>query len=403
MSGGGTGGHIIPNIALIEELRERYQAAGEAPQVGARADVGARAGAGAPPGGDATALELLYIGSRNGMEQKMIEEIGVPFVSISCGKLRRYFSFRNIVDFFRVPVGVVQAVAVLMKFKPDVIFCKGGFVSFPVAVAGWILRKPVILHESDVSPGLANRLCSRFASTICVSFEESKKYFRHKKVLVTGNPVRRELALAKAENGLRFLGFSKDLPVVLVMGGSSGAEFINKMTWRNLEYLLPHYQVAHICGNGKVRDPEDLLRFLKPEHHQYLGHYRCFAFLDHELKDLYAAADVIVSRGGAVSLAEIDFFGKPAVLIPLGKSASRGDQILNVKAYAKDHVCKILFEGEFSDIEFIDEIQKLYKHRKSAHLGHDAGGAGADRQRDSGKNVNRFSALDKIIHLLQNP
>ncbi len=368
LSGGGTGGHIIPNIALIHELRERFAEP-------------------AAQGGPAEKLELLYIGGRNSMEQTMIEEIDVPFVAISCGKLRRYFSWKNFSDFFKIPVGVLQACAVLLKFRPDVIFCKGGYVSFPVAVAGWILHIPVILHESDVSPGLANSLCARFASVICVSFEESKKYFKGKKVVFTGNPVRKELMYANKEVGLEFLHFTPALPVVLIMGGSSGAEFINQLTWRNLEYLLPHYQIAHICGRGKVQDTTKLLTHLKPEHQKYLSRYRAFEFLEHELKDVYAAADVIVSRAGAVSLAELDFFEKPVILIPLGKSASRGDQILNAEVFSMNHLCRVLFEGEFSDVEFMEDIQDLIKHRKQAPLGH--------------KKEDKFYALDKIIRLLQ--
>ncbi len=326
------------------------------------------------------------------MEQKMLEEIDVPFVAITCGKLRRYFSLKNFIDFFKVPIGILQALTVLLKFRPDVIFCKGGYVSFPVAVAGWMLHIPVILHESDVSPGLANRWCSRFAKVICTSFEESKKYFKNKKVVLTGNPMRRELGLANADAGLKFLDFTRELPVILVMGGSSGAEYINQLTWRNLEYLLPHFQIVHICGRGKVLDTPRLLEHLKPEHQKYLSHYRSFQFLDHELKDVYAAADVIVSRAGAISLAEIDFFEKPTVLIPLGKSASRGDQILNAEAFAKNHLCRIFFEGEFSDMEFFEDVRNMIKHRKSAHLGHSAG-----------SKPDKFRATDSIIRLLQKP
>jgi len=315
----------------------------------------------------------------------MIEELDVRFVGVACGKLRRYFSWKNLWDFFKIPIGVLQSFAVLLKFRPDVIFCKGGFVSFPVAVAGWVLRVPVILHESDVSPGLANRMCSRFASVICVSYEESKKYFKNKKVVVTGNPVRKELMYANKEVGLQFLNFVPDFPVILIMGGSSGASFVNNLVWKNLEYLLPHYQVAHICGRGNVRDSKDLLKYLKPDHQKYLSHYRAFDFIQNELKDVYAASDVVVSRAGAISLAELDFFEKPVILIPLGKAASRGDQILNAEIFSKNHLSKILFEGEFSDAEFLEDIQHLIKHRKSART----------HQED------KFQTLDKIIRLLQ--
>lgn len=326
------------------------------------------------------------------MERKMIEENHVPFIAIACGKFRRYFSMKNFLDLFNVPIGIVQAVAVLLKFKPDVIFCKGGYVSFPVAVAGWMLRIPVILHESDVSPGLANRMCTRFASAVCISFEESRKYFKNKKVVFTGNPVRRELSLANAGDGYKFLAFTPDLSVILIMGGSLGAEFVNRLVWRNLDYLLPHFQVVHICGRGKVEPADALLQHLKPEHEKYLAHYRSFEFLNQELKHVYAATDVIVCRSGAISLAEIDFFEKPAILIPLGKAASRGDQILNAEAFSKDHLCRVLHEGEFSDIEFIEDIKALLKYHKPAHPGHAAH-----------QNEEKFKPLEKIIRLLQKP
>ena len=362
MSGGGTGGHIIPNLALIRELKMRYAEPGQ--------------------------LQLLYIGTRSGMEEMLLKEEAVEYRGITCGKLRRYFSFYNFLDLFKVPVGIVQAFFILLRFSPNAVFCKGGYVCFPVAVAARLLGIPVVLHESDVVPGLANRLSARFASRICISFEESRKFFKHEKVVFTGNPVRRELEFSNKAEGLKFLEFDDSLPVVLFMGGSLGADYINRLVWKNLEYLLPHYQIVHICGAGKVRDTEELLPFLKEEHRRKISRYRAFEFIKNELKDVYAASDVIIGRAGAISLAEIDFFEKPAILIPLTKGASRGDQIVNARAFAKTHVCSILEEGTFSDMQFMEEIQHFVKHKGAAHFGH-------MKQKD------RFFALEKIIHILE--
>lgn len=336
-------------------------------------------------------LELLYIGATNGMEKKMIEAVEVPYRGIVCGKLRRYFSWQNLVDIFKIPVGVVQSFFIIAQFRPNVIFCKGGYVSFPVAVAGWILRVPVILHEADVIPGLANRLSARFAKAICVAFEESKKYFRHKKVVVTGNPVRTELQFASRKKGLKFLDFMPDKPIVLFMGGSLGAGFLNDLVWRNLDRLLPLYQVAHICGAGKTKTPEEFAAMLPDEHRDLIRNYRDFSFLDHELKDLYAAADVVVSRAGAMSLAELDFFHMPTILIPLSAKASRGDQIANAEAFAKDHQAVVMGEEAFNDDKFLEVLKNMVKSGKKDFP-----------EYHESKSEKKWGApLHKIIHLLE--
>lgn len=324
----------MPNIALIQELRARRP----------------------------KELQLLYIGSRGrgaghrggrhlkggprGMEEGMMKELGVPFKGVLTGKVRRYFSLWNLVDAVKLPLGIVQAAVALLRFRPKAVFATGGFVSFPVAFAAWILRIPVVLYESDVSPGLANRLCAWFARKICVSYEESRAHFPARKVVVTGSLVRREIREGRAKRGRDFSGLKGSKPVILVMGGSQGAHFLNQLVWDHLDEILENYQVAHICGKGKMRD-------LRRED------YRAFEFVGDELKDLYALAAAVVTRSGAVTLAELSAAGKPAILVPLSKKASRGDQILNARAYAKKHAAYVMEEETFELERFWTNVQDL--------------------------------------------
>ncbi len=325
LTGGGTGGHILPNIALIEELKGRYP----------------------------KNLEILYIGSRRGMEVQMIQDVGVPYKGIFTGKIRRYFSLQNLLDMLKLPMGILQAFFILLKFRPKAVFCKGGFVSFPVAFAAWLQRIPVVLHESDTVPGLANKVSGKFARKICVSFEETKKYFPEKKVAVTGNLVRREILRGDVKKGQQFTGFDDSKRVLLVMGGSQGSLFLNELVWNNLDELLQSYQVVHICGKGKVKD-------LKREG------YKAFEYVDKEMKDLYALADVIVSRSGANTLAELSAVGKPALLVPLTTKVSRGDQIHNAYAYEKKHAAFVLEEDKFQKEIFHDKLKELVNKEAQA-------------------------------------
>lgn len=334
-------------------------------------------------------MELLYIGTRKGMEKKLMGELKVPFYGITCGKLRRYFSFQNLLDFFKIPVGVIQSLRKLMFFRPNVIFCKGGYVCFPVALAGRMLGIPVILHESDVVPGLANSLSAHMASKICLAHNESKKYFSNKKIIVTGNPIRREMAFANYNNGLNFLDFTSNKPIVFFMGGSLGADFINQTVFHNLNRLLHKYQIVHVCGEGNVKSPEELVNLFHSKKTGLLALYRSFPFIKNELKDVYAVSDVVVCRAGAITLAELDFFEKPAILIPLSKKASRGDQITNAQIFKKSHFCSILNETDFTDERFLFELEYILKHSKHT------------TRIDYFKRQKKFAALDKIINLLQ--
>lgn len=346
MAGGGTGGHITPNIALLEDLKDKIKG-----------------------------LDVLYVGSKNGPEKKMIAEKGWPYKAISCGKLRRYFSRENFVDFFRTLWGVAQSIGIISTFKPDVIFCKGGYVSLPVSVAGGILGKPVVIHESDLEMGLANKIAAKFARNICVSFPETlKRYSKDKRFVLTGNPVRKELLHGDRQKGLEFCGFSSDKKVVLIMGGSQGSVVINAMVERFLDALLAKYQIVHVCGEKNEAGYEARRQ----------GYLR-IGFIGKELKDIYAITDLVIGRAGANSLAEFEALDIPAILIPL-IHGSRGDQIKNADSYIKNHRGIIVHEDSIKndDFDLIGEIDRI------------SGTKSIIKNRAQGKSP----AVDKIAELL---
>lgn len=291
--------------------------------------------------------EILYIGSSDGPEKRMVEKAAIRFEAVKCGKLRRYFSFQNFVDFFKVPVGFFQARKILKTFAPDKIFSKGGYVSLPVVMAGKSLGIKTFVHESDVSVGLANRLCFRFADKILLSFEESRSYLPAKiadKAFVAGNPVRKSLSLGDKEQGRRFLGFDKHRPILLVMGGSQGARQINELVFACIDQLLKKFQVVHVVGRGNINIG------------MYRHHYVQCEYLDEQMADVYGACDVVVSRGGANSLAELAFLNKKVLVIPLEGSGSRGEQGLNARLFARKYGWSVL-AGEISAEQFIEGVE----------------------------------------------
>ena len=290
MTGGGTAGHVMPNLALVAPLREK----------------GYRIG---------------YIGRKKSIEERLAKEAGLPFYPISAGRLHRDFNLENWISPWMNLKGTAQAVHILRREKPAVVFCKGGFVSVPVAIAGQMTHTPVVLHESDMTPGLANRICMPFADKICVSFEETLQHVPKEKAVYTGTPIRAELARGSRETGYAITGLRPGKPVVLVMGGSSGAGALNDVIGSAVSALTQRYEVVHLCG----RQPAETC---KPR-----PGYCPLTYAGEELKHLYAMADLIVSRAGANALAEILLLQKPNVLIPLPKAVSRGDQILNAQSF----------------------------------------------------------------------
>ena len=320
LTGGGTAGHVTPNLALLPELRARGYA-------------------------------IKYIGSRTGIEKELITQAGVPYHEISSGKLRRYFSLKNFSDPFRVLAGFFQAKKALKTIKPDVIFSKGGFVAVPVVLAAKQLGIPTIIHESDMTPGLANKLCIPSARKVCCNFPETVNYLPSEKAVLSGSPIRRELMTGDRLAGLNFTGLTSDKPVLLIIGGSMGSVKVNSAIRSILPELLKQFQVVHLCGKGHL---DETLRQTGYLQYEYIGA---------ELKDLFALADVVVSRAGANSICELLALRKPNLLIPLSAAASRGDQILNARSFSKQGFSAVLEEEDITDERLLDSIFDLYKNR----------------------------------------
>ncbi len=299
-TGGGTAGHVTPNLALIDGLSHDF--------------------------------DIAYIGSKAGVEKSMVLDQSIPYYAVRSGKLRRYFSFKNLSDPFNLIIGIFQATYILFKLKPQLVFSKGGFVALPVVIGAWLNRISVIAHESDLSPGLANRLSFPFVSQICVTFDAGKKYFKKQdKVFVTGTPIRPELLQGNREAGLNYCGFDGTKPCLLVMGGSLGARVLNRCVRDNLKTLCARFHVLHLCGKDKL----DTTLLNHPDYYQ-------LAYASDNLSDLFAASDIVLSRAGANALYEILALAKPHVLVPLSNQYSRGDQIDNAKYFEKKGVSTVL-------------------------------------------------------------
>ena len=321
LTGGGTAGHVTPNLALIPALKKRD-------------------------------YEIRYIGSYQGIEKRLAENAGIPYDGISSGKLRRYFDLKNFSDPFRVLKGYGEACRLLKKYQPDVIFSKGGFVSVPVVLAAKRYRIPTILHESDMTPGLANRLCIPSAAKICCNFPETLQHLPEDKAVLTGSPIREELLQGDRLAGMQYTHLSAAKPILLVIGGSLGAVAVNQMIRSLLPRLLPSFQIIHICGKGHL--DESLIG--RPGYVQY-------EYVDAPLKHLFAAADLAVSRAGANSICELLALRKPNVLIPLSAAASRGDQLLNAASFEKQGFSTVLKEEDMNQDTLFDAIQDTYEHR----------------------------------------
>lgn len=322
LTGGGTAGHVTPNIALIPILKEK-------------------------------GYDISYIGSYNGIEKKLIEELNIPYYGIATGKLRRYFSLKNFTDPFRVIKGMSQATGLIKKIKPDVVFSKGGFVSVPVVRAAGKAHIPTIIHESDMTPGLANKMCIKYATKVCCNFPETVESIPNKKGCLTGSPIRSELLSGNKHAGLELCGFNTSKPVIMVIGGSLGALHVNEAIRAIIPELLRKYQVIHICGKGKVDE----------SFYNTTGYYQ-FEYVNEELKDLFAAADIVVSRAGANVICELLAMKKPNLLIPLPAEVSRGDQILNAKSFQKQGYSMLLEEDDLTDETLLNAINELYENRE---------------------------------------
>lgn len=345
LTGGGTAGHVTPNIALLPRLKELE-------------------------------YDIHYIGSYNGIEKELIEQFGIPYHGISSGKLRRYFSLQNFTDPFRVIRGFSEAHKLIKILQPDVIFSKGGFVSVPVVLAGKKCKVPTIIHESDMTPGLANKISIPSATKVCCNFPETVEHLPADKAVLTGSPIRQELLSGDKNLALEFTGLSDKKPVILVIGGSLGAVAVNEAVRKVLPELLKDFQVIHLCGRNKI-DPSL----------NNIDGYVQYEYIKDELKDLFALTDIVISRAGANAICELLALHKPNLLIPLSANASRGDQILNARSFERQGFSIVLEEEEITDELFLASVRKLYADR--------------DQYISAMSNSNQQDSIDTIIDLIE--
>lgn len=323
LTGGGTAGHVTPNIALLPHLKD-------------------------------AGFEAFYMGSYDGIEKRLIADFDIPYYGIATGKFRRYLDPKNFTDPFRVLKGYSEAKKYLKEIRPDVVFSKGGFVSVPVVRAAAALKIPCIIHESDMTPGLANKLCAPVATKICCNFPETLAMLPKDKAVLTGSPIREELSSGNKINGLDMCGFTANKPVVMVIGGSQGAASVNKAVRAALPKLLKDFQVVHLCGKEKV---DNLLLNVEG--------YKQFEYLKSELKDIFAMADVVISRAGANAICELLALNKPNILIPLPSAKSRGDQLLNARSFESQGFSIVIDEDYLTEDLLVEKVQELYCSRQT--------------------------------------
>lgn len=322
LTGGGTAGHVTPNIAMIPALEKE-------------------------------GWDIRYIGSHDGIEKKLIQDEGIHYYSIASGKLRRYIDVENITDPFKVVKGLWDALILLRKLKPKLVFSKGGYVSVPVVVAAKILKIPVIIHESDITPGLANKLAIPFAKKVCVNFPETLNHLKGKGVM-TGTPIREGLFNGNRVEGKRICNITNDKPTITIMGGSQGSVRINTIVRAIAKELLPKFNIVHICGKGNI-----------DEAFENLEGYKQFEYVGEELPHIFAITSLMISRAGANAIAEITALKIPALLIPLSLEASRGDQILNAASMKKQGLCMVMKESHMNKRSLEQGINSLYEQRKT--------------------------------------
>ena len=322
MTGGGTAGHVTPNIALMPALKD-------------------------------AGYDIEYIGSYNGIEKNLIESLGVKYHGIASGKLRRYFDIKNFSDPFRVIKGYGQAISLMRKIKPDVVFSKGGFVSVPVVLAAKFCHVPAVIHESDITPGLANKIAIKGAKKVCCNFPETLKYLPSEKAVLTGSPIRKELFNGNPHNALKLCNFpNHDKPVLLIIGGSLGSKIVNEAVRKILPELLDDFYVIHLCGKGNLDNSLT----------GTIG-YAQFEYANEELTDMFALADIAISRAGANSICELLALHKPNILIPLSAAASRGDQVLNAKSFRKQGFSYVIEEENLTESTLLDAVKDVYSNR----------------------------------------
>lgn len=316
LTGGGTGGHVVPALALVESLKkENY--------------------------------DIHYIGSKKGIEVELVK--GLPYYPISTGKLRRYLDLENVTDLLRTVKGVGEAVGLMRKIKPHVVFSKGGFVSVPVVIAAKLCRVPVVVHESDMTCGLANKIAIPLAKVVCTGFEGAE--VPSQKAVYTGTPIREDLFKGDLHKGAQLMRFTQQKPVLTIMGGSGGSAILNQVVREALPKLTPHFNLIHLCGKDNVEKALDS------------GGYKQLAFASEALPHLLAMTELMITRGGANALAEILALKKPSLIIPLSKKASRGDQIDNANNFKKHGYSLVLEEDQLTADILFDQVMVLQRNK----------------------------------------
>jgi UDP-N-acetylglucosamine--N-acetylmuramyl-(pentapeptide) pyrophosphoryl-undecaprenol N-acetylglucosamine transferase len=335
LCGGGSGGHIYPLITVVKHLKKNY---GE------------------------NNFNFLFIGPSGELDGGLMKENNIPQKTILCGKLRRYFSFKYLIDLFKTPIGFFQSLWHLFVFMPDVVFAKGGFASVPVVIAARIYRIPVVIHESDAIPGIANKILGSFASAIGINFEKSKRYFPENKVFITGIPVKNEALNGSKEKARKLLDIKKEVkPVVLFLGGSQGAFLINELVINSLNKLVSKYQIIHLTGTAHYENIKKMAesKGQKIEHSDYYP----VAYAKSEMKDLIALADAVVSRAGATSIAELAANHKATILVPITRSANN-HQRMNAFELSREKAAVVLEEGNFNENMLIHYLDKILFNRE---------------------------------------
>ncbi|EJQ62659.1 undecaprenyldiphospho-muramoylpentapeptide beta-N-acetylglucosaminyltransferase [Bacillus sp. FSL E2-8887] len=319
-TGGGTAGHVMVNMALIPEFIKKE-------------------------------WDIQYIGSHNGIEKSLVTN--VPYHSISTGKLRRYWDWNNIKDPFKIIKGCLQSYRLIKKMKPDIVFSAGGFVSVPVVIGARLNKIPIIIREPDSTLGLANKIALPFATKLCTTFPDTGKNLNSKKTTYIGPIVREEILRGNRLRGKAYCGFQLNKPMLLIMGGSQGAQWINDMVRKNLDKLLMEFNIVHMCGKGKV----DLSIEMEG--------YKQFEYIGEELPDILHLASIVVSRAGSTAISELLTLKKPMLLIPLTSGSSRGDQIINAKYFERSGYAEVLLQEDTKHDTFIHTIKKLYNNKET--------------------------------------
>jgi UDP-N-acetylglucosamine--N-acetylmuramyl-(pentapeptide) pyrophosphoryl-undecaprenol N-acetylglucosamine transferase len=321
-TGGGTGGHIMPVLAVAEEIRKTKSSNKK--------------------------LEFMFIGPDNDFN-KAISGAGIEVKTIKAGKLRRYFSLENLTDIFKIIFGTIQSLYIVYKFRPDVVFSKGGFASVPPVIASWIWRVPILSHESDIVPGLANKIISRFTKKIYISFKDTEKYLPSEKTVLVNSLIREDILNGDKNRARKIFDLEENVPTILIFGGSQGAQKVNEVALKALPAILEKYQVIHICGMKNYEKIKDALKHKR---------YKLYPYLNDNLKEAYALCDVVISRAGANSLFEIIALEKPSIIIPLPTSANN-HQCKNAEYFSRKGMIVLVKEEDLTEVVLEENIFKL--------------------------------------------